>query len=74
MHKIVGDAIAENAFSKWIKTKPTIYKEARDPVADAMVAALNRFKNDKTFRLGTKGYFVQRGKVCQIFLLRKSPE
>jgi hypothetical protein len=37
-------------------------KEVRDPVADALVVALDRFKDDKTFNLGTKGYVVKRSK------------
>ena len=37
-------------------------KDVRDPVADALVAALNQSKDDKNFRLGTKGYVVKRSK------------
>lgn len=62
LRKSVGDDIAENAFSKWIKIQSKPPKEANDPVADALVAALDQFKDDKTFRLGTKGYVVKRSK------------
>ena len=63
LRRSVGDKIAGDAFSKWMKTqikkKP---KEVRDPVADALVTALGQFKDDKTFRLGSKGYVVRRAK------------
>ena len=62
LRKSVGDNIAENAFGKWMKTQAKTPKEARDPVADALVAALSNLTSDKTFRLGTKGYVVKRAK------------
>ena len=62
LRKSVGDDIAENAFSKWMKSQSQAPKENRDPVADALVAALDQFKDDKTFRLGAKGYVVKRSK------------
>jgi hypothetical protein len=48
-------------------------KDARDPVADALVAALDQFMDDKTFRLGTKGYVVKRskGKGASGFIAQK---
>jgi hypothetical protein len=59
LRKSVGDDIAE--------------KDVRDPVADALVAALDQFKDDKTFRLGTKGYVVKRskGKGASGFVVQK---
>ena len=62
LRKSLGNDIAEDAFSKWIKSQSQTPKEVRDPVADALVAALDQFKDDKTFRLGTKGYVVRRAK------------
>jgi len=62
LRKSVGDDIAENAFGKWMKTQTKTPKEVRDPVADTLVAVLDQFKDDKTFRLGTKGYVVKRSK------------
>jgi hypothetical protein len=62
LRKSVGDDIAENAFGKWMKTQSKTPKEVRDPVADALVTALDQFKDDKTFRLGAKGYVVKRSK------------
>ena len=62
LRKSVGDDIAENAFGKWMKSQTKTPKEVRDPVADALIAALDQFKDDKTFRLGRKGYVVKRSK------------
>ena len=62
LRKSVGDDIAEDAFSKWMQSQTKTPKDTRDPVADALVAALDQFKDDKTFNLGTKGYVVKRSK------------
>ena len=45
-----------------MKTQSKTPKEVRDPVADALVAALANLKDDKSFRLGRKGYVVRRAK------------
>jgi hypothetical protein len=73
LRKSVGDEIAEDAFSKWIKIQNQTPKDVSDPVADALVAALDQFKDDKTFRLGTKGYVVKRskGKGAEGFVAQK---
>ena len=62
LRKSVGDDIAEDAFTKWMKIQSKTPKEVRDPVADALVAALSNLTSDKSFRLGTKGYVVKRAK------------
>ena len=62
LRKSVGGDIAEDAFGKWIKTQSQTPKEVRDPVADALVTALSSLENDKSFRLGAKGYVVRRAK------------
>jgi len=62
LRKSVGDDIAENAFGKWMKTQSKKLKEVRDPVADALVAALSNLSSDKSFKLGNKGYVVRRAK------------
>jgi|TARA_B110000196_G_C20797926_1_gene498696 hypothetical protein len=62
LRKSVGDDIAENAFSKWMKAQSKTPKEVHDPVADAMIAALSNLTLDKSFKLGTKGYVVKRSK------------
>ena len=62
LRKSVGDDIAEDAFGKWMKSQSKTPKNVRDPVADALVAALWNLKSDKSFKLGTKGYVVKRSK------------
>jgi len=62
LRKSVGDDIAEEAFGKWMKVQSKTPKEVRDPVADALVTALSHLQNDKSFKLGSKGYVVRRSK------------
>jgi hypothetical protein len=62
LRKSVGDDIADDAFGKWMKTQSKTPKEVRDPVADALVAALSNLTSDKSFKLGNKGYVVRRAK------------
>jgi len=62
LRKSLGNDIAEDAFGKWMKSQSKTPKEVRDPVADALVAALSNLSSDKTFRLGPKGYVVRRAK------------
>jgi hypothetical protein len=71
--KSVGDDIAEDAFAKWMKSQFKTPKDVRDPVADALVAALSNLTSDKSFRLGSKGYFVKRskGKGASGFIAQK---
>jgi len=45
-----------------MKTQTNTSKEVRDPVADALVAALAHLYYDKSFKLGNKGYVVRRAK------------
>ena len=73
LRKSVGDDIAEDAFGKWMTAQSQTPKEVSDPVADALVAALDQFKDDKTFRLGAKGYVVRRakGKGASGFIAQK---
>ena len=62
LRKSVGNDIADDAFGKWMVNQSKTPKEVRDPVADALVAALANLKDDKSFRLGRKGYVVRRAK------------
>ena len=62
LRKSVGDNIAEEAFTKWLVAQSKATKEARDPVADALVSALAHLQHDKGFRLGRRGYVVRRAK------------
>jgi hypothetical protein len=73
LRKSVSDNIAEDAFSKWMKSQSQTPKDVRDPVADALVTALDQFKDEKTFRLGAKGYVVKRskGKSASGFVAQK---
>ena len=73
LRKSVGDDIAEEAFGKWMKTQSKTPKEVRDPVADALVVALANLQNDKSFKLGNKGYVVKRarGKSASGFMAQK---
>ena len=45
-----------------MRTQSKTPKEVRDPVADALVAALVNLQSDKSFKLGNKGYIVRRAK------------
>ena len=62
LRKSLGNDIAEDAFGKWMKSQTKTPKDVRDPVADALVAALSNLTSNKSFRLGTKGYVVKRAK------------
>ena len=62
LRKSIGYEIADDAFGKWMKSQTKTPKEVRDPVADALVAALSNLQNDKSFKLGNKGYVVRRAK------------
>jgi hypothetical protein len=62
LRKSVGDNIAEEAFTKWLAAQAKVTKEAKDPVADALVSALAHLQHDKSFRLGRRGYVVRRAK------------
>ena len=44
LRKSVGNDIAEDAFTKWLSMQSKMPKEVRDPVADALVAALADLK------------------------------
>jgi len=62
LRKSVGNDIAEEAFGKWMVNQSKTPKEVRDPVADALVAALANLKDDKNIRLGRNGYVIRRAK------------
>jgi len=62
LRKSVGDKIAEEAFTKWLAAQSKVTKEARDPVAEALVSALAHLEHNKGFRLGRRGYVVRRAK------------
>ena len=73
LRKSVGNDIGDDAFGKWMVIQSKTPKDVRDPVADALVAALANLKDDKSFGLGRKGYVVNRarGKGASGFVARK---
>ena len=73
LRKSVGDDIADVAFGKWMVNQSKTPKEVRDPVADALVAALADLQDEKSIRLGMKGYVIRRarGKGASGFVAQK---
>jgi hypothetical protein len=74
LKKSIGDKLGEEAFSKWMKqqasAKPGVQS---DPVADKILAAIKPLDNDKSIKLGNKGYVVKRakGKGAKGFVVQK---
>ena len=62
LKKSIGDELGENAFAQWMKTQNKSTSTKPDPVAEKISTALSQFQNDKSFRLGTKGYSIKRAK------------
>ncbi len=56
LRKSVGDKIGDVAFSEWLKTQATAKVEKTDEVAEKIVEALSQYADDKSFRLGRRGY------------------
>ena len=51
LRKSVGNVIADVAFGKWMTNQSKTPKEVRDPVADALVAALANLKDAEEFAI-----------------------
>jgi hypothetical protein len=62
LRKSLGNDIADDAFSKWMKTQTSVKVIKEDAVAVKIEEALSSLVNDKTFRLGSKGYIIKRAK------------
>jgi len=63
LRKSLGDKIADQAFAQWLAEQPTKGSAPdSDPVAEKLVAALSGLADDKTVRLGRRGYIVRRAK------------
>ena len=65
LRKSLGNEIADKAFSEWLENQPSKSRSkssTSDPVAVKLVASLAHLQNDKTFKLGNKGYAVKRVK------------
>jgi len=63
LRKSLGKNIADQAFSKWLKTQK-LQKSAKtlDPVAEKIKAALQPLQDDKSTNFGRFGYVIKRGK------------
>lgn len=63
LRKSIGDKLAEDAFSKWIKTQSKATPgDTPDPVADKLLEALKSLEKDKSIKLGNWGYAIRRAK------------
>ena len=66
LRKSLGNDIADKAFEQWLTSQPSKDAVAQaDPVAEKIVSALSALSalaNDKSFRLGRRGYAVRRAK------------
>jgi len=66
LRKSLGNDIADKAFEQWLTSQPSKDAVAQaDPVAEKIVSALSALSalaNDKSFRLGRRGYVVRRAK------------
>ena len=75
LRKSVGDDLAEDVFSKWLKRQASAKKaEKTDPVAQKLKDALAPLEKDSSFRLGNQGYTVRRarGKGSSGFIVVKN--
>jgi hypothetical protein len=75
LRKSVGDDLAEDVFTKWMKRQASSkVVERSDPVAEKLKAALSALEKDDTFRLGNQGYTVRRarGKGASGFIVEKN--
>ena len=62
LKKSVGDKIGERAFMDWKNAQPAIAAAAIDKNAVKLEEALAHLVNDKSFKLGNKGYTVRKAK------------
>ena len=74
LRKSVGDKLGDQTFARWMnaqsKAKP---KDKSDPVAEKILEALKPLLNDKSIKLGNRGYSVRRskGKGAKGFVVSK---
>ncbi len=63
LRKSIGDALAEDAFTKWLKQQKSAKKVVQiDPVAEMIAETLKPLAKKKTLNLGRYGYSVKRAK------------
>ena len=74
LRKSIGDKLANEVFAKWLKEQVKKHSSSQpDPVADQIRDALSPLANDKSIRLGNRGYSIHRarGKGAKGFVVRK---
>ena len=52
----------QSSAAKWLEANAKHEQLVKDPIAEAIEKALETYVDDKTFRLGRKGYVVRRAK------------
>ncbi len=63
LRKSIGDTLADDAFSKWLKQKTSAKSVDRvDPVAEKIAEAVKPLAKDKSINLGRYGYSIRRAK------------
>ena len=63
LRKSIGDKLADDAFSKWLKQKtPAKSVDDVDPVAEKIAEAVKPLAKDKSINLGRYGYSIKRAR------------
>lgn len=62
LRKLVGDNIAERAFSEWLSSQPTPEANARDKHATLLADTVWDLVQSKKLRIRRGGYTVRRGR------------
>lgn len=63
LRKSIGDKLADDAFSKWMKEQSSAKPvDVSDPVAEKLLEALKSLEKDKSIKLGNWGYAIRRAK------------
>lgn len=63
LRKSIGDELAEDAFSKWLKRRVSAKVQPKeDPVAIKIEQAIRPLLRDKKLNLGRHGYSIRRAK------------
>ncbi len=63
LRKSIGDKLADDAFSKWLKQKTSAKSvDDVDPVAAKIAEAVKPLAKDKSINLGRYGYSIKRAR------------
>ena len=63
LRKSIGDELANEAFSKWLKQKTSAKSVSHvDPVAEKIAEAVKPLAKDKSINLGLYGYSIKRAR------------